>query len=72
MVLQVSKQGNILCIRNGITYRMAPDDGKRAIERRLRKIVELAVEVGRQEGLIGNHEITCETEGIEGGNDVAD
>ena len=67
----MSKDNETSCVRNGITYRMAPFDGQQAVEQRLRNIVQLAVEIGQREGLIGNHR----EDGIqksEGGKDVAD
>jgi hypothetical protein len=50
---------------------MAPFDGQQAVEQRLRNIIKLAMEIGRKEGLIGNHR----EDGIkksEGGKDVTD
>ena len=66
----MKKDDRTICVRNGITYRMAPFDGQQAVEQRLRNIIKLAIGVGRREGLIGNHK----EDGIEeseGGQDVA-
>jgi hypothetical protein len=66
----MSKKSEMTCVRNGVTYRTAPFDGRQAVERRLQNIIKLAVEIGQREGLIGNHK-----EGInelKGGKDVAD
>ena len=42
----MSNDSEMICVRNGITYRMAPFDGQQAVEQRLRNIVQLAVEIG--------------------------
>ena len=67
----MSKDNETICVRNGITYRMAPFDGQQAVEQRLRNIVQLAVEIGRKEGLIGNHREDGKKKS-EGGKDVTD
>jgi hypothetical protein len=67
----MSKDSEMICVRNGITYRMAPFDGQQAVEQRLRNIVQLAVEIGRREGLIGNHRDDRKNKS-EGEKDVAD
>ena len=67
----MKKDDRTICVRNGITYRMAPFDGQQAVEQRLRNIIKLAIEVGRREGLIGNYEQDG-IEGSEGGKDVTD
>jgi hypothetical protein len=40
---------------NTIEFVTAPSDGKSAIERRLKNLIELAISVGRKEGLLGKH-----------------
>ena len=50
---------------------MAPFDGQQAVEQRLRNMVQLAVEIGRKEGLIGNHREDGKKKS-EGGKDVTD
>jgi hypothetical protein len=42
-------------MKNSIEYVTAPLDGKSAVERRLRNLIELAISIGRKEGLLGNH-----------------
>ncbi len=67
----MKKDDRIICVRNGITYRSAPFDGQQAVDQRLTNIIKLVMEVGRSEGLIGNHKKDG-TKEPEGGRDVAD
>jgi len=67
----MKKDDRIICMRNGITYRSAPFDGQQAVDQRLTNIIKLVMEVGRSEGLIGNHKKDS-TKEPEGGRDVAD
>ena len=67
----MKKEYEIICVRDGITYRRAPFDGQQAIDQRLRKLIEVVMEVGRREGLIGNHKEEG-TNQSEGGRYVAD
>ena len=67
----MKKDDRIICVRNGITYRSAPFDGQQAVDQRLRNIIKLVMEVGRREGLIGNHEKDG-TKESRGGSNVTD
>ena len=40
---------------DSIQFSTAPSDGQLAVEQRLRNLIELAIMVGRRDGLIGNH-----------------
>jgi hypothetical protein len=42
-------------LSNAIEFVTAPSDGTSAIERRLKNLIELAISVGRKEGLLGKH-----------------
>jgi hypothetical protein len=41
--------------KSSVEFVTALDDGRFAVEQRLRNLIEIAVSVGRKEGLLGNH-----------------
>lgn len=49
-----------------IKFSTAPHDGQAAVEQRLQNLIDLAISIGRKEGLIGNSEKN-QTPGNEGG-----
>ena len=54
---------------DSIQFSTAPSDGHLAVEQRLKNLIELAITIGRRDGLIGSHKEN-QISTIEGGQDV--